>query len=129
MKQVTIKVEPELFASARQSYILDRKGVVEYNWENTDGMLVENLRVNQSSYDTYNYFKYRRDLESESAVDLVDVSDGVVEIRYDCDLLIFADQCVQCGTIDNLQAGSSDNFSSDSVYDASTGCWVCASLM
>jgi len=129
MKQVTVKVKPKLFVSVRQSYILDREGVFKYNWENEDGMLVETIHVDQSSYKTDNYFKYRGDLESDSALNIVDVSDGVVEIRYDCDLLIFADQCVNCGAVDNPQSGSSDSFSRNSVYDLTTGCWVCASLM
>lgn len=40
MKQVMIEVSPELFASVRQSYILDRKGVVGYDWEDKDDMLI-----------------------------------------------------------------------------------------
>lgn len=76
-----------------------------------------------------NYFKHRRELESESGLQIVDISDGVVNIRYNCDIVVFGEQCLNCDSINNPYTGGNDNFSSESVYDKSTGSWVCATLM
>lgn len=118
---IILKTTPNAFASLRDEIIRDRKGVVDYEWRVESGNLIEKLYIDQSTYKKHNYFKYRSELESDSRFRVEDVKDDIVEVEFDCDLVVPGDKCMDCGSINS---NYSNHMNQNKEYDTTTGQWV-----
>lgn len=125
--EVMIEVTISEFVKLHIEYMKNRKGIQNYNWYiNDQNNLVDLIDVNQSTYERYNYFKYRDKFESSDLYSVSDLDDGEVEVEYLGDLVIRAHKCHNCGEIMSQYIDDANNKNEYTTNSANN--WICAGI-
>lgn len=126
MIDVMLEVTAPEFVNIHKQYMKSRKGVKNYDWYiNDKDNLVDIINVNQNVYEKYNYFKYRDQFEKSNLYSINDKDDDVVEVEYQCDLVVQGYKCSNCNEIISEHINNVNN----RIYNTkSNKRWVCAGI-
>lgn len=98
-KMIYIDIAPKIYAKILSTNIRGRKGVSSIELLETEPDIIFEIEVDQSAYDTENYFYYRNSYESEDAFGVLDKEHNAVHLIYAGRPITRGNKCVECGEV------------------------------